>query len=618
MTLPETLEKDYAFAACLKDTPGRQVLLLREQASGREVLLKASRHPGELGREYALCLALAGPGIPVCLRLFAEGAWQYLLREYIPGQTLAERIAASGALPPREAVRLGRDLCAILRRFHAHHPPIIHRDVKAENLILSPEGQLFLIDLGIARTYEDGASRDTQVLGTAAVAPPEQFGYQQTDPRSDVYAAGVLLRFLLTGETKPGTAIRSPGLARIIRRCTAFSPAERYADADALDGALARWQQGRKAWRVTLWAGVPALAACAAICIGLASSPAARPVPLPGASAAQNQGAHVFHSPVIAQAVAAQLGKPPSQITSDDLLGISSLLLVGNAVADSWEDLCFYDSDFICDLPGSQEQAALSDLRDLAAMPHLRELALCRQQIADLTPLAALTRLQRLNLHDNQISDVSPLAGCAALQELRISGNPVTDLSPLAACPRLYRLNASKTPLATADSLAAIPGLQAAYLLDCPALTDASALARCGQLQGLSLWPCSAAHLQTIGGLKNLRYLALWEPEGMTDLRPLAALGQLEFLFLDSRQLAALDGVDALACLTSLSLFHAPLATLAPLRDAPRLNSLELREMTVADLSALASLPPLSRITCDQAMLPDLQALGLSAELQAQ
>lgn len=139
-------------------------------------------------------------------------------------------------------------LCDAVRELHrAFDPPLIHRDLKPENIILSSAG-ITIIDLGIARSYCVGAVSDTVKFGTRAYAPPEQFGYGQTDLRSDVYALGMVLLFMVTGKTPSssfaGEGISTAGidyrLARVVGRATSFNPEDRFANADELKNAASK------------------------------------------------------------------------------------------------------------------------------------------------------------------------------------------------------------------------------------------------------------------------------------------------------------------------------------------------------------------------------------------
>lgn len=134
-------------------------------------------------------------------------------------------------------------MCRVLDYLHRQQPPVIHRDIKPQNIIIDRDGCCRLIDLGTARRFRSEQAGDTVLMGTEATAPPEQFGYRQTDQRSDIYSVGMLLRFMLGGSLEPLPRHRSyGGLAHIARRCTAFDPRRRYPSAPALLRALSPWK----------------------------------------------------------------------------------------------------------------------------------------------------------------------------------------------------------------------------------------------------------------------------------------------------------------------------------------------------------------------------------------
>lgn len=164
--LPPRLLDEYQPLALLQDRGWRQTLLLRHRRTRLQIICKrASNNQSQLQDEHLLLRQLAGPGIPESLEVFQENGWTYLLRIYVPGETLLDYAQKRGSLPAREVRNIGQEICAILRRLHRQDPPVIHRDIKLENIIRTPEGQLYLIDFGISRRFEAGACRDTQVLG---------------------------------------------------------------------------------------------------------------------------------------------------------------------------------------------------------------------------------------------------------------------------------------------------------------------------------------------------------------------------------------------------------------------------------------------------------------------
>jgi serine/threonine-protein kinase len=130
-----------------------------------------------------------------------EGNW-YLVMDYAEGETLQSRLERSpgGRLPLDEALNVTHQLCNVLEYLHGQRPPVVFRDLKPGNVMLTPEGEVKLIDFGIARFFKAGQTRDTVSLGTPGYAAPELYGSRgQSDPRTDVYSLGTLLLQMVTG-----------------------------------------------------------------------------------------------------------------------------------------------------------------------------------------------------------------------------------------------------------------------------------------------------------------------------------------------------------------------------------------------------------------------------------
>ncbi len=191
--------------------------------------------------EAAMLKRLAHRNLPRVIDIFSDGARHYLVMDFIEGQTLEQRqqAAGGGALPEGEVLRWAAQLCSVLIYLHHQRPPVIFRDLKPANIMVTPDGQIKLIDFGIARVFQPGRVRDTQVLGTPGFAPPEQYGKSQTDARADVYALGVTLYQLLTGYdpattpfTLPPANTRNPSLSphiqAAIQRATQMDREARY------------------------------------------------------------------------------------------------------------------------------------------------------------------------------------------------------------------------------------------------------------------------------------------------------------------------------------------------------------------------------------------------------
>lgn len=159
-----------------------------------------------------------------------------VITEYISGTTLQEYIEDHGPLPERRACAIIEDLLQILQKIHREG--IIHRDITPSNVMLTNEGVTKLIDFNIARQKKRAQGTDTTILGTAGYAAPEQYGFSQTDERTDIYSIGVLWNVLLTGCLPSEKRYTRAPLSQIIQRCTEMDSRQRYQDVQEILDAL--------------------------------------------------------------------------------------------------------------------------------------------------------------------------------------------------------------------------------------------------------------------------------------------------------------------------------------------------------------------------------------------
>jgi hypothetical protein len=217
-------------------------------------------------QEAAILSQLSHPGLTNVTDYFAEGSNEYLVMELIEGGTLADQLdgARSGRLPQAEALDMTRQLCDVLEYLHRRTPPIVFRDLKPTNIMLTPQGQVKLIDFGIARLFKPGQSHDTISLGTPGYAAPEQYGGQgQTDPRSDIYSLGVVLHQMLTGHDPTRTPFNlpltrtlngavPPNIEAVIRKAVQVDPNQRFQTIAELRAKLSGTGQRRLPLRAGL------------------------------------------------------------------------------------------------------------------------------------------------------------------------------------------------------------------------------------------------------------------------------------------------------------------------------------------------------------------------------
>jgi len=209
-------------------------------------------HTDRFLREALLLARLNHPAIPALYDYFFEDGYWYLVMEYIPGPTLSAYLRRQGALPPLEALNYAIQLCDVLAYLHEQTPPVIFRDLKPSNIILTPARRLVLVDFGIARYFKDGQSSDTNDLGSPGYAAPEQYqGESQTDARSDLYSLGIILHEMLSGQRPAHTSQQptpltslnpalSPVLSALVAVATRLEPDYRFQTARTLYTALVR------------------------------------------------------------------------------------------------------------------------------------------------------------------------------------------------------------------------------------------------------------------------------------------------------------------------------------------------------------------------------------------
>lgn len=177
------------------------------------------------------------PALPRIVDIIDNGVTIFVVMDYIEGESLDKILAEYGAQPEELVVGWAKQLCDALSYLHSQKPPIIYRDMKPANVMLKPEGNIKIIDFGIAREYKEQNLADTTVLGTKGYAPPEQYS-GQTDARSDIFALGMTMHHLLTGidprTGEPYAPVRmwnpevSEGMEMIIDKCVRPAAEQRY------------------------------------------------------------------------------------------------------------------------------------------------------------------------------------------------------------------------------------------------------------------------------------------------------------------------------------------------------------------------------------------------------
>ncbi|GAC1349547.1 MAG: hypothetical protein NVSMB27_23720 [Ktedonobacteraceae bacterium] len=180
---------------------GNRLVAVKEMSeSGLSVheLIEASE---AFKHEAFLLAGLVYPNLPSIYDYFTEQGHWYIVMDFIEGETLEDHLQKSptGYLPVEEVLDIGIQLCSVLDYLHTRKSPIIFRDLKPANIMLTPGGTIYLIDFGVARHFKPGKASDTIAFGSPGYAAPEQYGKAQTTAHADIYSLGVTFYQLLAG-----------------------------------------------------------------------------------------------------------------------------------------------------------------------------------------------------------------------------------------------------------------------------------------------------------------------------------------------------------------------------------------------------------------------------------
>ncbi|HEY9774129.1 MAG TPA: serine/threonine-protein kinase [Planktothrix sp.] len=237
---------------------------LKDPANHRGVVLKEyiiPAHKGETLRKLSekkldsvatLLGRLRHPSIVRLLDHFNEDGRGYLVLEYVHGTTLKQLVATEGPQPDAVVIDMAKQICDILEYLHGLAPPVVHRDLTPDNLMVVIDGSIKVIDFDVAQ--EMSSARTTTIAGKPRYMPPEQFRGTPT-PESDLYALGATMFYLLTGkEPEPMTVCRpqsvkvgvSDELESIVALCTQQEAKWRFASATELKDKLKEAELARE------------------------------------------------------------------------------------------------------------------------------------------------------------------------------------------------------------------------------------------------------------------------------------------------------------------------------------------------------------------------------------
>lgn len=211
--------------------------------------------------EINIMKRLDHPALPRIVDVVEEWNCIYVIMDYIEGESLETILKKGASLETEKVLKWAKELCEVLDYLHRQEPPMIYRDMKPANIMISHNGNIKLIDFGSVREYKIQSEKDTVCLGTRGYAAPEQFGGKgQTDVRTDIYSLGMTLYHLLTGEEPwenaaelllegVGQSKLTDGWKYILRKCIWRNPNLRYQNCLELLRDLNHYEKLNKKYR---------------------------------------------------------------------------------------------------------------------------------------------------------------------------------------------------------------------------------------------------------------------------------------------------------------------------------------------------------------------------------
>ncbi|MGN0140737.1 MAG: protein kinase [Roseburia sp.] len=649
ISLPERVTAEYELFSCLyvEETDAHASFLLRRKRDGKRFLLKRRRGEamGSLKREAEQLRRLAAV-FPEEYRVpeYWEENGEYLLREYYEGSNLEEYVWRNPGRTKAEVLALAAKICEVVGAFHRLEPPIIHRDIKPQNLILDMKGRIHCIDFETARNYGGNKKKDTAFFGTEVTAAPEQYGYAQTDVRTDVYGIGKVLDFLLTGDYEEhfrGKNAAEKKIERVILTSCSFDPAKRYRDTESMRQQLVKLQKkeerdtGRNAVLalgaaeiIIAMAELVAIAGiyCAMAGAGLTSgkavsdSPAVVGTEEPGATKepektgepdepeisgepevsgepeASEETAFKDAPALLQEAVKVSLGK--ETVTQEDLAEVTRLVVIGDQVY-GWETS---EEDLESSVTQTNSLEAfnlgeISDISLLAQMPNLMEVYLCNQKISSIDALAGLP-IRRLYLCGNQIADFEVLETLPELEILYIMENPAITLPDMRKLESLKQLNIAGCQLSSLDFLDGA-GMDTLMMQDIHVVDgDYSVLTGLPNLTTLCTGQPEDGFIEVLPELTGLRSLTLWSyPEN--NLEAIKTLVNLRILTVSGDALTTMNGVENLENLREFCISYSGISDISPIRELLSLQLLIIRKQMIEDYTPLMDCQRLRQVHVD-------------------
>ena len=628
--LPEDMQEHWTVYECLKESEDSSTFLVKETATGILCVLKwgRNRQAEFLRNEMEIMKKMADrklSGIPKAYRIFEENGEVYLVREYIEGMSLAQMVLQKGGISEAEICRISRKICQTAEQFQNPDEPMIHRDIKPENIVVTPGGEVVFIDFGTMRSYKKDGSRDTFVVGTRGTAAPEQYGYTQTDQRTDVYAIGQTMLYMVSESYEMNQLSEcavSRRMKKIIEKACSFEPDKRYGDAAQLRRAVEKCQANNRK-KVYKKAGAVFGLIAAGYILAIFSQDGTvienKRIETAEQSAAEEQiqAEITFREELIEEAVRKELGlSKTDKITASMLENVRKLRIVGKEILDD-EDTFWGEGHHVDGKDSSfgSVRGNITDLSDLAQMVNLEELALCNQKIEDISGLKELP-LKKLYLSKNMITDFSVLLDLIDLDTLCIMENPAENLSVIGECTGILRLNIQGMNLTDIDFL---KNLSLDYLDMSNVEVENNIfepLAEMKKLDTLCMCDVNEAAAEILSQMSTLKALFMWgDSTILENLKPLKGMTQLETLAFTT-QISSLEGIEQFPSLNFLSVSFSLVKDLSPVTGAKNLQVIDISNADIENFEPLFGHSGLTEVHCTEEQKEEIMKIDSSPDFE--
>lgn len=628
--LPEDMQEHWTVYECLKESEDSSTFLVKETATGILCVLKwgRNRQAEFLRNEMEIMEKMADrklSGIPKTYRIFEENGEVYLVREYIEGMSLAQMVLQKGGISEAEICRISRKICQTAEQFQNPDEPMIHRDIKPENIVVTPGGEVVFIDFGTMRSYKKDGSRDTFVVGTRGTAAPEQYGYTQTDQRTDVYAIGQTMLYMVSESYEMNQLSEcavSRRMKKIIEKACSFEPDKRYGDAAQLRRAVEKCQANNRK-KVYKKAGAVFGLIAAGYILAIFSPDGTvienKRIETAEQSAAEEQiqAEIIFREELIEEAVRKELGlSKTDKITASMLENVRKLCIVGKEILDD-EDTFWGEGRHVDGKDSSfgSVRGNITDLSDLAQMVNLEELALCNQKIEDISGLKELP-LKKLYLSKNMITDFSVLLNLIDLDTLCIMENPAENLSVIGECTGILRLNIQGMNLTDIDFL---KNLSLDYLDMSNMEVENNIfepLTEMKKLDTLCMCDVNEAAAETLSQMSTLKALFMWgDSTILENLKPLKGMTQLETLAFTT-QISSLEGIEQFPSLNFLSVSFSLVKDLSPVTGAKNLQVIDISNADIKNFEPLFGHSGLTEVHCTEEQKEEIMKIDSSPDFE--